>query len=567
MKKIGAVLLAVIMSFSIGLLAACVGEDTGGASVVIKYWGSGGIEEDEVFKQIVTAFNTKYKGDIYVKYEHKPSTDGIALALNGSSGPDVFYMDEPDYKQFAKQGYLLDLSTYLANSEILTEEVLADTYDYTFDRYRYNVTTTSSNKSDPLWAYPKDLAPTVIYYNKKHFDSVGITIVSETEEAIAAYNRANPDSKKSIKAYYTGGDGKKYFNNRIAMSWQEVIELSDALMKGTAQHGFYTEWWFNYLWSIGGDCIQYAPTEDPQYNGGYYQMSFQDSAKNYIVRDDCEAGITVNGRQYAAGELIAYLDRAALTAPQKASCNELPSAREAFTEFIRLAMETRQTVDVIPGDIDVEHFYGADGNRTIGGYQVSPPSSSISSDGRNGYFSGGTIGMLVSTSSAIRHNTDNIKDSFGWGIAPMLRYKEYSADGTEVLVHGVKASHSGSVGIGVNKKSPNADGAVRFAEFIASPEGQMIQAEAGFAVPYYKSLAGGEAYRALNRHVENVEILAEACEIGSPGDWWYLYDKKWIDDWANYLNGTVRNAKASLTKFFDDWIAPTNELLKAYTKK
>ena len=59
---------------------------------------------------------------------------------------------------------------------------------YTVNRYRYNVETTTSLESDPLYGIAKDLAPTAIYFNTRFFDQAGVTIIDETEESIEAYN-------------------------------------------------------------------------------------------------------------------------------------------------------------------------------------------------------------------------------------------------------------------------------------------------------------------------------------------------------------------------------------------
>ena len=34
------------------------------------------------------------------------------------------------------------------------------------------------------------------------------------------------------------------------------------------------------------------------------------------------------------------------------------------------------------------------------------------------------------------------------------------------------------------------------------------------------------------------------------GEWWYLKNKEWIDDWANVLNGDVRNGKKTMEDFY-----------------
>lgn len=524
---------------------------------VITFWGWGDREEVAVFTRIVNTFNEKYKGIIKVNYVQKPSNNygpQMLTTLAGSRTPDVFYVQDNYFKQYVSQGYLYDISEFYANSKVLKEEEM---FPHTISRYRYNPVTTTSNPDDPLYGVPKDLAPTAIYYNKTHFAKAGVKIISmNEEEALAAgYTVRGYDSET------------KTFNNKIAMSWNEVVELSKLLMEtGASPYGFFTEWWFNYGWSIGGDCIEYLETDDNAYNGGYYTFTLNDSTKNYIVKDDFEGILTINGNQYRAGEIIGYADKFKITSEQKAFCNQLPSMREAFTEFVRLSHKPNQIVDNVKSVYaDISDFYGADKDGNIYGYGITPNPTTIASDGKVGYFTSGKVGMLVSTRSSVRQIRNNMTDD--WDVAPMLVYKEYSADGKSVLVHGTEAAHSGSVAIAVSAKTKYPQAAYTFAEFISSAEGQAIQAEEGFAIPLQIDVANSEVFLQSNKKPANSEIFIRACYSQTPGDWWYLENKKWIDDWASFLNGDVRNGRATLTQFYKDWVERTNSLLLEYTKK
>ena len=135
------------------------------------------------------------------------------------------------------------------------------------------------------------------------------------------------------------------------MSWQECVDLSNKLMAdGNVDYGFFTEQWFNHAFSVGGDCIECVATNDAAYNGGYWEFTLNDSSKNYIVKDDADS-ITINGNTYNPGEIISWIDKKSLTTEQKASCNELPSQREAFTEFVRLSQSKEQVIDILPKKI------------------------------------------------------------------------------------------------------------------------------------------------------------------------------------------------------------------------
>lgn len=526
-------------------------------TVQINFWGWGDREEVAVFERIVDSFNKKYEGVMKVNYIQKPSNNygaSMLTTLAGSKTPDVFYVADNYFKQYASQGYLYDLSKFYGDSTLLDEN---DMFPHTISRYRYDTVTTTSKPTDPLYGVPKDLAPTAVYYNKTQFAKAGVTIISMTEaEAKAA--------GKSVRGY---DPATKVFNNKVAMSWEDCVSLSTVLMEtGASPYGFFTEWWFNYGWTVGGDCIEYIPTADTAYNGGYYKFTLDDSTKNYIVKDDYVGKLTVGEGEYAAGEIIGYNDKASLSAAQKQSCNELPSMREAFTEFVRLSQGKDKTVDDINGVYSSNsEFYGADASGIIKGYGITPTPTAIQSDGKVGYFTSGKVGMLANTRSSVRQIRSNMVDD--WDVAPMPMYKEYSSDGKEVLVHGVEAAHSGSVAICVSAKTQIAQAAWKFAEYIASAEGQSIQAEEGFAIPLQRSVANTEVFLQSDKKPANAGVFVSACENQTPGDWWYLKNKKWIDDWASYLNGDVRKGVASLTKFYEDWVDDTDRRLLEYTKK
>lgn len=170
--------------------------------------------------------------------------------------------------------------------------------------------------------------------------------------------------------------------------------------------------------------------------------------------------------------------------------------------------------------------------------------------------------MILSTHLAVNQFHNNMRDE--WDTAPPLVYKEYNHDGTEVLVSGKKASNCGSAAIAISSKSNIPKASYLFLEFVAGYEGQSIVAERGYQVPIQPSLAESDLFIRDNY---NVSVFLDGATYQSPADWWYLRDSRWIDDWANHLNGDVRNGVATLTQFYDSWIQPTNALLKDYTKK
>ena len=560
----------------------------------VEFWINGDEYELEVFQDLVDRFNKKYEGKIKVKLVQKPS-DGYETAVQQAlSGQklDVFYVGDAGYKSYAEQGLLYDITSLVENSSTYD---LSKMWDNVITRYKYDVNSKlSGTASGKYYGVPKDIGPTVIYYNETEFEKAGIKIISVAKEDLDAYNNGAADDRGNTKAsmglsdvtvkeygYFVVG-GQKYFNNQIPMSWDETVEVATILqnsMSNPNAYGYFTEWWFNYGWTVGGDCIQYIPSTDPSHGGGWYDFTLADDTPNFIVADDA-GSVTVNGNTYNAGEIISYADKLGLTSTSVAGgsyskeiasevlslenagkLNRLPSQREAFTEFVRLAAKTSTVVDTVNGV-------------NLMGYGITPTPSSIGSDaGKTQAFAQGEIAMLVDGRWDVTYFRDPDSGiNFTWDVCPLPMYREYNAEGfgadREVTVHGIEAGHSGSVGLCINNNSQVPNAAWKFIEFIASEEGQSAQAQKGFAIPLQKELANSEVFLQSDKMPRNSKIFIKAAEIQGAGDWWYLADNAWIDDWAGVLNGDVRNGKKSMTEFFNslEYQSTYAKLLK-YTEK
>lgn len=601
-KKLLAIILAVVSVFSAFVFSACGGDEGGddviiddqgnvrpsvdGKATTITFWGYGDDNEISVFQSLVESFNEKYEGVIEVDYEVKGNDDysnSAYTALQRSKASvDVLYVGDSDFKRFAELGYLTNLDDFLKTSE---EIVIEDMWETSVNRFRYDTTTTTQDGPNAhIWGIPKDIGPTVIYYNETFFNQAGITVISVAAEDLAKFNAGEKDSRGTTKAeygingevkkqgYFIDNSGKKWFNNQIAMSWDECVELSTIIQttqrdKGRDNfYGYFTEWWFNYGWSVGGDCIEYVPTTDSKYNGGYWEFTLMDDTANYIVADGKE--FTVNGTKYNGGEIIAWGDklnnpetdktiRAEVTAAKEAgTLLELPSQRDAFVEFVRVGQGTDKKVD---GDL-----YG---------YGICPAPESINGDaGKTAAFANGLLGMLVDGRWNVVNFRKQMDDKYAWDVAPLPQYRAYDKEGfgmdREIVVEGVEAGHSGSVALCINAKSTKQAAAWKFVEYIGGKTGQTAQSESGFAIPSQKDIANSEVFLQSDKNPRNSIVFVRAAECQTPGDWWYLRDKLWIDPWAGVLNGDVRNGKKTLTQFQETYdYTHTWDLLKEYTKK
>ena len=519
-------------------------------NVTLQFWGWGDDVESAVFQEITDRFNETVGAEqgITVKYVQKASSSyssDTALALSGNNTPDVIYVEDKFVKSWAEAGYL----TQLDSGEFSGFDFAnagGEIWENAISRYRFDPETATSYADAPLWALPKDIGPTVLYYNASYLKQLQITEISVPAEELESYNAANGTSY-TAKGYDAAA---RVFNNRIAMSWEEVIGLAKEMQKiDGCDYGYYNEWWYAYGWSVGGDVVQYIPD-------GYYQFTLNDKTPNYIVKDDVDS-VAVNGNTYTAGQILSYTDKAAVTAAEKSKLNELPSMYDAFLEFVALTAKEGTVVGTC-----------SDGSQKQG-YGVSMGANSLGTADAEDYFISGKFGMFVDGRWEVPTLRQNMSQNDKWGagswnVAPLPVYKEYDAQGN-VTVHGVAGGHSGSMGLAIAEGSKKKAAAFEFLKFVVGEEGQKAQAEAGFAIPNQIALASSEVFLQPDQDPANSIVFVEAAAVQRPGDWWSLTNSAWIDDWANYLNYTVRENKATVDEMFEKYAQATQEKLYEYT--
>ncbi|MDR2202318.1 MAG: extracellular solute-binding protein [Clostridiales bacterium] len=502
------------------------GDIVGESTAYIDFWGWGDPEEVEVFKALTERFNSE-NPKIVVTYIQKPSdgySGATAQALSGRSGPDVVYVGDGDLKSWASLDLLAPMDDYLKTSKVID---VNDIWDSALGRYRFDKATQQSRPTDPLFAVPKDIGPTVIYYNKSVLSAVGVDEISVFAEDIAAYNTANgkaypasgfflldgsnnvmPINDTSVSVDTVKSASKRIFNNKIPMTWEESIALFKLMTKSynsasPADYGYFTEWWFNYGWSVGGDCITY--------DGEKWVFSLGDTTQRY----------NNNG---------------VISTTQEDGGLPLPTTLDAFTHFVQLS-QPKTT------DVDGSGHYG---------FAVTPSPDTLSTMGKSGYFTGGKVAMMVDGRWATVTYRKNIK-SFDWDVAPLPKAK-----------NGIEAGHSGSMGMAINAKSKVKNAAWKFCEFIAGSVGQSAQAETGFNIPNQKSIANTDLFLQPDKKPANSTIFLNAARVQRAGDWAYLSDGLWIEEWAPVLNDDVRNQKKNLTQFFAEVTDRTNAALLKY---
>lgn len=586
MKKFICVIFAAIL-FSVTLFG-CGG--VGNSNV--KFWVYGDESELEIYTIMTDEFNETYGKENGIKVDISTKPPGnyeslIQTVSTSKSGPDVFLCIEDNFKKWVNMGFLTDMTQYL---DAVTDIDVSDVYATTVDRLRYDVDNNTSNPDDPLYGLPLDTKPSALYYNESMFEKAGIIVISVDEENLDAWNdgevadnrgktRADYEAEhpelKGVtvpnKGYYrslypyTVDVGWTYpdenevlvFNNRIAMNWDEIEDLAmlftpsyntSAAAEFGTDFGYFTEWWFNYGWSVGGDCLT-----DLSGNGDW-NFSLLDYTPNFMVTGESYTG-AYTGKTYTKGETLEHLDKldipagelmtpdneggytyngqkigirqSVTEAAENGTLTALPSTREAFTRYLKLGAEKT-------ADIEGE-----------GGLAISPNPLTFSTRTRMNYFYSGKMAMLVDYSSYMATVSEQAEErGFKWDIAPLAVYKEYVdplvPDCDETVVVGKTAGQSNSKAMVSRENSQNKESAAKFIKWMASKAGQTIRAENGH-FPNQKELMSRVVFPGYAP--ANVKAFSEALEFQGAGDWWYMADYEWINVWAVPLNSEVRNGK------------------------
>ncbi len=605
MKKIIKCILSIVLVLAVLVpLTACSG---GGSKSQVQFWVYGSMEELAMYRELVDAFNAGYGAEhgISVNMSIKPNgsyNSTFELSGNSASGADIGLTLDDYFKGWVYKDYIANIQEYVdAHSDMFNG---ADIYPSVTNRYRVDVATNTSNPDDPLYGIPFDTQPTALYYNETYFKDAGIIVISVDEENLEAWNAGGVKDNmghtkedlgltvdvpakgyfRSEYPYVSGGAAWEkpsaneilVFNNRIAMNWDEIEDLSMLFTKtynadSPSQYGYFTEWWFNYGWSVGGDCL--ADLTD----NGEWNYSLLDENPNYIVKDGKTYTGIYSGKTYVAGESISFYDKMAMAAgevPQAekdgsytlngaplavrteiteeaakedGALKEMPSTREAFLRYLRLG--SKATADV-------------DG---MGGLEISPNPLSFSVKSRVNWFCIGDLAMLVESSAYMRDVGAVMEDE--WNLAPVAIYKQYTDPSDpycdEVENVGVPASHSQGKTAVVTKNSTKKDEAVQFLLWCTSEEAQKIRAGQGY-FPISQKYEKDISFTATTNAPQNYMVFADAIQNASPGDWWYMPDYLWIEAWAVVLNSEVRNGTKSFDQWYQDAITKANTQLEEY---
>lgn len=553
--------LALCAAMTIGLAACNGGGGLGnrGSNITLKVWLSTDAYSRSTLLEMENYFNENVADGFRIRITQQSSGFQSSLASQLSNGSvDVVEVTDQYAKQYIIPGYLLSLDGYVEDGTV----DISGMTESSVNRFRLNASTGEVGQAQPLYAVPKDNQPVAMYYNATAMKELGVNIISVPEEELDAYNEANGTSylphgfyeyetdptNGSLQSSTLGGvTAYRVFNDCIPMNWEELVTLSRYFTdeSSSVTYGYYSEWWFNYGWSVGGDCLE---------NGadGNLKFTLCDDTPNYLVTQATQ----VNGTQYEAGDLLSYVDR------QYAEENnftdglyELPSQYDAFAEFC--ALSQIRGVNVTD-----------DGS--VVGYGISPNPTRLGNTSRSAVLTTQLAALVASgpDDMAALQETMAARE-LEWGIAPLAQYREYNEDGTLKTVDGtpvvgLATSHNLQCALAICAQTEYPDECAQFIGWWTSEEAQTMLLSTGTRVSCLTALnASDEAQETMGEAMgcDNVYALTLAARGSMQGDWSYVEDGNWVTNWANDLNTNVRNGVKTIDAFWRDWESVTNTYL------
>ena len=186
-RKIATLCLAGLMTLG---LCACApteqGEEDG--KVTIEFFGWGDTAEQENYQTLINLFMEENENITVVYKGESASTYMTTLKNRANRLPELFYMPDYDFLEWAANGMLKDISSYV------TEEELSELWPQAVDEYYYNPATATLGQSDgaALYGLPKDLGPFTLVYNKDLLDKQIVKYELNSEEIYAYLDPTDP---------------------------------------------------------------------------------------------------------------------------------------------------------------------------------------------------------------------------------------------------------------------------------------------------------------------------------------------------------------------------------------
>ena len=578
-----AIALAAIMGLGAAVSFSACG---GSGEVYFRYTAS--IPDGRIISEMIEAYNNgqgiedgvHVTGDNRGQLERK---DFMADAFN------VIMLSDEQFKLFAVEDYYLDLTSYYKTmpGKYKEEEIPTSfTRAFRIDKEEDANGKLMAGKDASIQGIPFGVNHMVYFYSINAFEESGIKIISCEENDLAS---RYPNLQPHGYAEYTAENGAKapvegatvsenlagelvykIFNNLIPMNWEEFRYLSKCFTKSytdgvsPTDYGSATHHWFSYGWSVGGDCVGY--------DGEKYSFTALDDSDNYLVT--AKDGVTVNGKHYAAGEVVRYEDKikqADIAAME--GLHVLPSQETAMQEFINLSVPREKTgkmeatgygvAQAINENVDA--LYSASNRVAMvsgrieqtttlevaykGFYDVALPTQWREYKDGSVYYKGEkTFENEYLKVIGKKYDGESASES---GAAYTGELDKDEVSGVPFVGRKTGYGEFSALVIPANSDSSVHEAAWKFVRWAASEEGQRIYMKTG-NVPNQSALALSSEYAALGGDL-NYRASAIAAQGAEIGDWAYFNNGAWVDKWSGSFNQSLRLGYSTPEKFMQSF--------------
>lgn len=563
----------VLGSVLLGMIAGCNGGAPDGATEIKFLYGADMFDNSTYQKLAKTYNDTKGKEDgVYVRPYMTFNVGSSRNTYVGECDSNVvLFDDDSSFKDIAVDDLFLDLTQYATESNVDFSKYAEGSLNFARLTIGTNGAKTLAGEGQNLIAMPFSSTPKTLYYNKNYFSELDINVISATEAQLktdAKYSKIKPHGYAEYAASYgapyegavlstniRGESVYKVFNNKVPMNWEEQRVLAKMFTSSYHQndfnctYGFANEHWFTFAWSVGGDVIGW--------NGENYDFTLMDKTANWLTTK----AVTINGKEYAAGEVVSYEDKIKVGEAGMAAIDgihRLPSQYDAQTEFLPYNIPRGKTIDA-----------------GVTGYGVASTDHAVA-----GLFMSGTAAMAYDQFDSYKAIERTMKSNFD--IAPVAQHREYAGgsiyfDGegtalenqflkvigntydnqvytgelavendTPLVGRSTTLARNSYLVIPKNSDPEKYDAAWSFLSWATGSEGQKIFAEATCAIP-----AHSDAYNVfLEKHGgRDLSVLTSVAKNVEIGDWAYFENGEWVTDWSDDYNDSVRNGTMTITNF------------------
>lgn len=186
----------------------------------ISFYGWGSAEEQANFRELVDYYNENNEHKIHVTYSASDSSTFMTNLQNyGNNLPDVFYMPDYNFMQWAESGKLMQLDGNFEGA--ITKTDYEKIWPYGVSMYRYD-TNSNTLGEGALYGLPKDLGPYTLVYNVDMMNEV----IKNSNGTVALPSGSEPMTFDEMSDYLSRCQAvldKLYTDKTYALSSYEIM--------------------------------------------------------------------------------------------------------------------------------------------------------------------------------------------------------------------------------------------------------------------------------------------------------------------------------------------------------